>query len=78
MSIEDDSSSSTPSSHSPLTYLIVGATLGSLASVIFVAYLNRQKALTKLRKKATGLKNSGTMPPSSGSPLNLLDDEKSA
>ena len=78
MSIDDDPAPPVPSSHSPWTYLIVGATLGSLASVIFVAYLNRQKALSKLRKKATGLKNSGSMPPSSGSPLTLLDDEKSA
>ena len=60
------------------TYLIIGATLGSLGSIVLVAYLNRQKALSKLRKKSTGLKKSGSLPPSSGSPLTLLDDEKSA
>jgi hypothetical protein len=82
MSLADDQDSTpTPgssASHSPITYLIIGGTLGSLASIIFVAYINKQKALSKLKRKATGLKNTGGMP-TSGSPLNhLLDDEKSA
>lgn len=59
---------------SPMTYMLIGITIGSIASVILVAYMNKKAALAKLAKR----KLKGTSRPSSGSPLNSLDEEKSA
>ena len=33
------------SQHSPLTYLLIGAAVGGVASVILVAFMNRQAML---------------------------------
>ena len=62
-----------PTHLSPTTYLMIGVVAGSIASVILVAYINKQNANNKLKKRK--FKKSG---PSSGSPLTALDEEKSA
>ena len=37
------------SSHSPITYLVIGAAVGSVASVILVALMNRQAMMQRKR-----------------------------
>ena len=61
-------------SHSSFTYMLIGAAIGSVASVILVAFMNRQAMLQRKRQRG----NHAGGPPSSGSPLNILDDEKVA
>jgi len=58
------------------TYLIIGLVIGSIASVMLVAYINKQ-AREKKNSKRKHFKRGG---PSSGSPLTgtSLDEEKSA
>ena len=55
---------------SPLTCVLIGITLGSIASIVLVAYMNKQAALKKLTKKR---QRKGP-----NSPHVALDDEKAA
>jgi hypothetical protein len=54
--------------------MLIGGAIGSVASVILVAFMNRQAMLQRKRQRG----NHSGGPPSSGSPINILDDEKSA
>lgn len=71
MPIQEDSPPPTASiGLSPMTCLMIGITLGSIGSVILVAYINKKNG-AKDNKRRLGK-------PSSGSPLTSFDEEKAA
>ena len=56
---------------SPSAYVMIGIITGSIASVMLMAYITRQVKAKKTNKKKM------RKGPSSGSPLNSFDEEKS-
>jgi len=82
ISAEDEQNPQIQQQSSSITYLIIGATVGSLGSILLVAYVNKQQGKLKKKNKSLGLSTSrSNLLPSSGSPLSIhtsIDDEKSA
>jgi hypothetical protein len=57
----------------PIGFLFIGAIAGSIGSVMFVAYVNKKNMAAKKNDRKLRKTGGG---PSSGSPLNDLDEEK--